>query len=607
MTESRRLVEFSHEQLSIIDLPASARTLVNAAAGTGKTHTLVGRMTKLVEQDALSAGDDLLVLSFSRAAVAELHRRIGLLGGDTRYVGAATFDSFATRALAAIDPNDPALTGDYDSRIRATVKLLRQGVRWDELTLVRHVLIDEIQDLVGPRAELVIALLSTVDCGFTLFGDPAQAIYGHQAGDTRERTNDELYAWIRCHFKKSLRNACLTVDHRAETSRTRAIAVLGERLRGDSPDQCAVADQIRTTLLELPVVNPTTARRMLTRPDDKTSAVLTRTNGEALSLSRMLFEAAVPHRLQRRGEDKAVAGWLSEAVAGLGTRTTMQALEERLQQIATRTNRSPAALQRLLRLLDPRRGDEIDLRRVADRIRVGNIPEELNEVEPASVVVSTVHRAKGLEFERVLLCDPRQNRDGDDCGEENRIAYVGLSRARSEIWYLDVPDAHGPTRDPHTLRWIQRGFGSHRWKTHEIEVLGTDVHALHPAGARLIHADVLDTQSYIRANVNPGDPIDLVLCGSPGGTTVPYYSLLHRGRPVGVTNEGFGEALLRVLGTTTARRLPTGIHQLRVQLIDTVAGHESMGKQCGTGAHGMWARVRACGLGMLSFRTSRGM
>jgi len=70
------------EQRSIIDLPPSARTLVNAAAGTGKTHTLVERMTKLVERDDLSSGDDLLVLSFSRAAVAELRRRMALRGGD---------------------------------------------------------------------------------------------------------------------------------------------------------------------------------------------------------------------------------------------------------------------------------------------------------------------------------------------------------------------------------------------------------------------------------------------------------------------------------------------------------------------------------------------
>ena len=76
-----------------------------AAAGTGKTHTLAGRLTRLIERDGLGAGDDVLVLSFSRAAVAELRRRISGLAGDARYVGVATFDSFATRLLAAAEPD----------------------------------------------------------------------------------------------------------------------------------------------------------------------------------------------------------------------------------------------------------------------------------------------------------------------------------------------------------------------------------------------------------------------------------------------------------------------------------------------------------------------
>jgi hypothetical protein len=596
----------SDEQRSIINLPPSARTLVNAAAGTGKTHTLVERMTKLVERDDLSSGDDLLVLSFSRAAVAELRRRMALRGGDTRYVGATIFDSFATRMLASTDSRNAALEGDYGSRIRAAVKSLRQGVRWDELTLIRHILIDEIQDLVGPRAELVVALLSSVDCGFTLFGDPAQAIYGHQARGAQERTNADLYAWIRGHFRESLRIAGLTVNHRAETLQTMAVAVIGAQLRADSPDQRAVADEIRSAILELPLTTPTTARRMLTRPDGMTNAVLTRTNGEALALSRQLFEAAIPHRLQRRGEDKAVAGWVSEAVAGLDTRITAQAVAERLQRIASRTDTTAEILQRLLRLLDPRRGDEFDLRCVADRVRIGDVPEELNEVMPSSVVVSTIHRAKGLEFDRVLMCDLRQTRDDADPGEENRIAYVGMSRARREIWHLDVPAMKSLTMDHVTRRWVRRGFGANRWKVYEIEVLGTDVNALYPAGAWLVRADVLDTQSYIRTHVYPGDEVDLVLCDGPAYEPTAYYSILHRGRPVGATNDSFGETLRRVLGTTAARRWPMRIDQLHVELVDTVAGPESVGRQHGTGAHGMWARVRVCGLGTLSFGTSRG-
>src|SRR5260370_5144593 len=105
--------DFTTEQAAVVSLPVEAHALVSAAAGTGKTHTLAGRLTRLVEGEGLSAGDELLVLSFSRAAVAELRRRIAGLVGDPRYVGAATFDSFATRIPAAAVPGGPSAGPPY--------------------------------------------------------------------------------------------------------------------------------------------------------------------------------------------------------------------------------------------------------------------------------------------------------------------------------------------------------------------------------------------------------------------------------------------------------------------------------------------------------------
>ena len=77
MSELATAANFTTEQATVVSLPVEAHALVSAAAGTGKTHALAGRLTHLVESEGLSAGDELLVLSFSRAAVAELRRRIG--------------------------------------------------------------------------------------------------------------------------------------------------------------------------------------------------------------------------------------------------------------------------------------------------------------------------------------------------------------------------------------------------------------------------------------------------------------------------------------------------------------------------------------------------
>ena len=65
-----------------------------------------------------------------------------------------------------------------------------------------------------------------------------------------------------------------------------------------------VSHELRTIFLGLPTSGLTAARRMLIREAMGTSAFLTRTNGEALVLSRALFDAGVPHRYQRRGRGK---------------------------------------------------------------------------------------------------------------------------------------------------------------------------------------------------------------------------------------------------------------------------------------------------------------
>lgn len=595
--------DFTTEQAAIVSLPVEARALVSSAAGTGKTHTLAGRLTWLVEGEGLSAGDEILVLSFSRAAVAELRRRISGLVGDARYVGVATFDSFATRILAQVKPDDSWLGLDYEARISAAAALLSGEQVPDEVRLVRHVLVDEIQDLVGSRAQLVIALLKRARAGFTLFGDPAQAIYGHQADrDGADPADSELFGWVRGHFAPDLVEVQLTRDYRAVTAQTRNVARVGVSLRGPMPDHGAVSHELRTILLGLQVVVLPASRRMLIREDGQTNALLTRTNGEALMLSRALFEAGIPHRYQRRGEDKAAPAWLGTLVAGLADTCVTQAmLAPRLERAAAALSTDEGALYGLLRTLGSGRGQEIDLRLIADRIREENLPEVLNAVVSSRTVVSTIHRAKGLEFDRVLLTG-LADRDAGDVGDENRVLYVALSRARREIFHVDRPDTSGLSRDLGTSRWVRRGFGAARWKVREFEVTGRDTHALHPAGSWLPNADVREIQHHLGTEVKPGDPVTLkLLSQGRGEASAGHYAIWHGTTFVGLTSEEFGRLLGRVLPGRYPVGWPRQIDGLRVEFVDTVAGDGSSGRAHGLGSCGLWLRIRIFGLGVLRF------
>lgn len=595
---------YTSEQEQVIELPADSRAIVDAAAGTGKTHVLAGRLTRLVERDELIAGDELLVLSFSRAAVSELRARVGRLGGDARFVGAATFDSFASQLLGIEEPDGAWRTGGYEQRILAAVELLQRSTKPQLLSMVRHVLVDEMQDLVGTRASLVSALLDRVDAGFTLFGDPAQAIYGHQlAAGSDGVTNVQLYEWLIHRFDGELSRFSLTHDFRGATEQAAAIARVGQGLREAKPEHAEIASELRTIVLRLPAVTLGTARRLLLRSEKATSAVLSRTNGEALRMSSEMFGRDIPHRYQRRGEDKAAAGWLGKVVLDVdGTTTTRSALMSRIEPIADGREETADEMFALIRRLDPARGEGVDLRRVASRVREASFPEELNEVVPGPVVVSTIHRAKGLEFDRVLLCEPGDG-DDSDAGEENRVLYVALSRARREIFHLPRPDTKGLGVDRASRRWVRRGFGANRWRIFELEVFGSDVDAVRPAGTRLFEDDAPALQRYLLDEVMPGDPVELVLAERTADEDVTRFVIRHRDRPIGVTSDAFGSVLSRVLGSKS--RPPRTISALRVEMVDTVAGDAAVAHRVGLASHGIWSRVRIFGLGCLTFDRTR--
>ena len=115
-------MELNAEQVDVIQRSAEERLLVTAPAGTGKTHVLPRRLEHLVEEEGLRGGDQVVVLSFSRAAVGEVRRRLEDVQGLARNVRIVTFDSFATWMLGIVLLDDSWAEIGYDGRIRACTR-----------------------------------------------------------------------------------------------------------------------------------------------------------------------------------------------------------------------------------------------------------------------------------------------------------------------------------------------------------------------------------------------------------------------------------------------------------------------------------------------------
>ncbi|MBX9387563.1 UvrD-helicase domain-containing protein [Streptomonospora nanhaiensis] len=593
MTEEKRLTD---AQRRLVQAPADARTLVTAGPGAGKTFCLIHRITHLLEEEGLDPAD-VLVLSFSRAAVREIRDRAAE-GGAATDVDVRTFDSYATWLLSEVRPEGSWQQRSFDERIREATALLVDDPDAAELVAdVRHLIVDEVQDLVGDRAELVKALMGHDVEGFTLLGDPAQGIYGFQLKTAAERVRGSaaLYEWIRNRFTDDLVEIHLSENFRAREPEARVALAYGSALGAVDADLHGLHNDLRTALLGGDTLGTLTDAAPVLARFRTPTAVLCRTNGQALLVSQELRAHGVRHTLRRSAQDRVLPAW----VAGLFREPDSKSLR-RAEVDDLLLSAGVADVDRvwaLLKRMDTdRRGESLNLVAVRGRLARGEVPDELTAQPVAPVVVSTVHRAKGLEFDQVVVVDPGAPRgDGSvEDAEYARVLYVAMTRPRDLL--IHVAPVEGPASGRLTRqrdgRWAVVGFKRGRLG---FEVRGDDVDADEPAGTLGFSDDPAELQRYMATRVGPDDEVELVR--APGGEDRPGYLVRHRGRLIGAVSATF----MRGLRTLVPGRgpLPERIEGLHVEAVETVVGREASGANAGLGWSGVWLRPRIVGLGRL--------
>ncbi|WP_405713007.1 MULTISPECIES: UvrD-helicase domain-containing protein [unclassified Streptomyces] len=609
------------EQQAVVDQPWDARLLVTAGAGAGKTHTLVRRLDALMSdaETALEAGE-ILVLSFSRAAVRELRERIALHARRARRVRVQTFDSWAYSVLRSEQPDRDWSGLRFDERIRETTEaILRGAVEAGEQGAPAHVVIDEVQDLVGDRRDMVETLIDRFQdsCGFTVVGDGAQAIFGFQVSDEDARAAETNYFfdWLRASFVDDLVELHLSTNFRARTDEARTALPLGGALQGlpsESAESDAAGEEFHRKLVDLlrscpdfgAPEDPFTIGSLREYPG--TCAILCRDNRQALVLSDALYSLGAEHRMQRALQDRPVPAWVASVLRGTGSTTLA---EERFQALLSECPTPPvgdrARIWRSLR--GAARGPRgfLDLSAVRRLVAEGRFPDDLAAVEPADLVVSTVHRAKGLEFDRVIVVEPapmaelRKQHSHVDPAAEARALYVAMTRSRDDLFRIAAPDTALIRKDRSTDRWYLGG-----WKSYirdGIAATGRDVCREHPPGTDGFSDDAGAVQDYLTSSVSPGDK--LVLRAQHelpvAADQSPPYTVLHEDRPIAVVSEQFRKDLHASLkiNKTWDINWPVSITGLRVDCLESVAGSTASGARAGLGDHGIWTVPRLTGLG----------
>ncbi|RQD65480.1 UvrD-helicase domain-containing protein [Desulfonatronovibrio magnus] len=202
--------------------------LVMAGPGTGKTQTLMGKVSELLNQEVNPR--HILIVTFTRRAAGEIQERLARIhGNDQALPRAETIHAMAFEYWQSIHGEEPLILGEEEAlRVFSMANEDLKGAalkdEWKNFNLSRenqepisenglryarqkhdwnlvdyndllefwleeihsgsfvrpftHILVDEVQDLSRLQLSLVASLLPEAGTGFFGIGDPRQSIYG---------------------------------------------------------------------------------------------------------------------------------------------------------------------------------------------------------------------------------------------------------------------------------------------------------------------------------------------------------------------------------------------------------------------------------------------
>ncbi|MGU1534415.1 UvrD-helicase domain-containing protein, partial [Pseudomonas aeruginosa] len=440
--------DWDADQLRVIEEDADSRLIVEAGPGTGKTAVACARLAYLINEEDIEPSNTWMI-SFTRTAVAEIRARLHSYVGDASFaIRIATIDSHAWSIHSGHDPN-ASLTGSYEENITRVIELLKNDEDIaDELLQIEHVVIDEAQDLVGQRADLIEALVGRLpsDCGITVFADEAQAIYGFSDNSIGSRRKE-----AGCKSDLPLLDRLQAGEKLGFTT-----LALKEIYRTSSPGLKKIFSELRQDILDKQKhgsgLHAETAQRIRELADESglkwtdmkvanftsDDLLLFRTRAEVLMASQF---CDLPHRLRVSGYGATLPAWLAICFSDfvelfLVERHFFDLWAARIENKVSPPYGPAEAWQHLMRVAG-RQDGSIDMQRLRRRLGQTRPPVELTLPEYGlhGPIVGTIHASKGREASNVVLILPSVSEfeSVEDEIEEARILFVGATRARASL------------------------------------------------------------------------------------------------------------------------------------------------------------------------------
>ena len=410
----------SPRQREIIDDKQSRYIVVAAGPGSGKTRVLVHKLASLLLMEDVKH-EQLLMLTFSRAAATEFKKRlIELVGNAAHFVDIKTFHSYSFDLIGRNGSLEEA-----DSVVRRAAEMIENG-EVEENKITKSVLvIDEAQDMSADDFRLVQALMrQNEEMRVIAVGDDDQNIYAFRGSDSRYLKSlitdyqAKLYELI-----DNYRSDRAIVDYA-----NRFVKQIRDRMKQSLI--MSVSQQEGTV-----ITSPAFYIKDMTC--EATTAILTVTNEQMLQVAHLLrqqgkhvrmIQATDGFRFINLAEVRYFFKQLGKSTDGSISREQWEEAKRRTEETYATSSCLPA-MKRFFADFEATNKNfyRSDLREFV----LDSSIDDFVATDENTVFVSTIHKAKGREFDTVhLMLGGIQKMDNDMI----RTVYVGITRAKHHLY-----------------------------------------------------------------------------------------------------------------------------------------------------------------------------
>ena len=423
--------QLSKRQMEIITDKESRCIVVAAGPGSGKTRVLVHKLASLLLLEDVKH-EQLLMLTFSRAAATEFKQRLmELIGNAAHFVEIKTFHSYCFDLLGRIGNLE-----DAKNIVAKAADMINQGEVEPNRISKTVLVIDEAQDMGSEEYALVKALMTqNEEMRVIAVGDDDQNIYefrGSDSGCLFQLAQESGSRFIE--MTENYRSARHLVNFANEFTknihkRMKTSPIISMR---EEEGWVEVTYHLSKHMYQPLVEN------LMKHKRNGTSCILTQTNEEAAILVALLRKQGINSKLIQSMD--GFHFWnLAEMryfLKYIDQRVNIPLIPNEVWEAAKQATCSTYANSRSL----PYVKHCVALFEQTNKAKyVSDFKEfvfessieDFCDIADAEVVVSTIHKAKGKEFDDVfmLIADNYSKTD-----QLMRRYYVGITRAKNRLF-----------------------------------------------------------------------------------------------------------------------------------------------------------------------------